>query len=106
MARRRIPIKVEFGGIYFYKNSLIGVQNGTLPQRVVKINLSKDLNKLTNFEILAANNPLMDDLTLGVIEGENFFFNANSQWNLLGKNGEITAPEKLKYPIVMQIKLK
>lgn len=92
-------------GLYFRQNYLIATQNGVNPQRVVKLYLSKDLNKFEKFEILEANNPSFDEITLGTIIGNEFYFIANSQWNTLGDGGKFAAPEKLKELNVLKIKL-
>jgi WD40 repeat protein len=92
-------------GLYFYQNSIIATQNGVNPQRVIKLQLSKDLSKIEKFEILEANNPLFDEITLGTIIGNQFYFIANSQWNALGDGGKLAAPEKLKELNVLKLKL-
>lgn len=92
-------------GLYFYQNSLIATQNGVNPQRAVRMYLSKDLSKVERFEVLEANNPLFDDITLGVLVNREFYFIANSQWELLGESGKFAAPEKLKEVNVLKIKL-
>ncbi|HRH43907.1 MAG TPA: hypothetical protein PKY82_19910 [Pyrinomonadaceae bacterium] len=93
-------------GLYFRQNSLIATQNGVNPQRVIRFVLSKDLNRVERFEILEANNPLFDEVTLGVLSGDQFYFIANSQWNLLGDGGKFAAPEKLTDVNILKIKLK
>jgi len=93
-------------GIYFARNSLIVIQNGVNPQRVGKLVLSKNLDKIESFQIIEANNPLFDDITLGVLAGKQFFVIANSQWDLLGENGQFRTPEKLKDVDVLKISLK
>lgn len=93
-------------GIYFTQNSLIGIQNGVNPQRVIQIFLSKSLDKIEDFKVIEANNPLFDEITLGVLVNKQFYFIANSQWNLLGENGGFSAPEKLKDVNILKIALK
>lgn len=92
-------------GLYFYKNSLIATQNGVNPQRVVRIFLSKDLQRAERLEVLAANNPAFDDITLGLINADQFYFIANSQWNAIGANGQFAKPENLQYAIISKINL-
>lgn len=92
-------------GLYFYQNSLIAVQNGVNPQRLVRMFLSKDLEKVERFEVLEANNPLFDDITLGVLVGKQFYFIANSQWNLLDDGGKFKTLEKLKDAIILKVEL-
>jgi hypothetical protein len=93
-------------GLYFYRNSLIGVQNGVNPQRVVRLFLTKDGEKTARFEILESNNPVFDEPTLGVLRGNEFYFVANSQWNLLGDGGQLKTPEKLQNAQVLKIRLR
>jgi sugar lactone lactonase YvrE len=92
-------------GLYFYKGSLIGIQNGTNPHRVVRMRLSKDYSRIEKFETLEANNPLFDEPTLGVIVKDTFFYIANSQWGAMDKNGQLEADDKLREPVILKIKL-
>ena len=70
-------------GLYLLnRRTLIGVQNGTNPNRIVRMDLSDDGHRITEVSTLAANSPLMSDLTLGVLHDGWLFFNANGQWDL------------------------
>lgn len=92
-------------GLYFRQNSLIAVQNGVNPQRLVRLVLSKDFEKIEKFEVLEANNPAFDDITLGVFTGNQFYFIANSQWESLREGGKFAAPEKLKDVSILKLNL-
>lgn len=92
-------------GLYFYKNSLIATQNGINPQRVVRIYLNSSLEKIEKYSILESNNPCFDEITLGVIEGNDFYYIANSQWGSFDKQGKIFPLEKLKEPEILKTKL-
>ncbi|HKI76943.1 MAG TPA: hypothetical protein VKA26_00210 [Ignavibacteriaceae bacterium] len=92
-------------GLYYYKNSLIATQNGVSPQRIIRIYLNDEMNKVVKWKTLEANNPLFDEITLGVIDNDNFYFIANSQWNSFNKDGTIFPMDKLKKPVVLCIKL-
>jgi len=92
-------------GLYFYKDSLIGVQNGVTPQRVVRVALSQDLKRAARLEVIEANNPVFLEPTLGVIVKDTFYFIANSQWPLVDENGKLAAEDKLQEPVVLKIKL-
>ena len=91
-------------GLYFHKG-LIGVQNGVTPQRVVRVSLSKDLDRVERFEVLEANNPVFLEPTLGVLVKDTFYFIANSQWPLVDESGKLAADDKLQDPVVLKIKL-
>jgi hypothetical protein len=96
---------VGVDGMYFYNGSLIAIQNGTTPHRVVRFKLSKSLDAIENFETLEANNPLFDEPTLGVIVNDTLFYIANSQWGAIDKDGNLSQPEKLAYPLILKLKL-
>ena len=59
---------------------LIATQNGVTPQRVLAIQLSPDCRGIISVTVLAANLPEMEDLSLGAIEEEAYFFVGRSQW--------------------------
>lgn len=92
-------------GLYFYRGGLVAVQNGVNPNRVVRFFLSKDLSRVERFEAVAANQPVFDEPTLGVIVKDQFYFIANSQWGTLDEQGRLAPPEKLKEPVVLKLKL-
>lgn len=92
-------------GLYYYKGSLIGVQNGVNPARLIRLHLNKELSRIERFEIIEANNPLFDEPTLGVLVKDTFFFIANSQWGTIDDEGQLAPPEKLKEPVVLKLKL-
>lgn len=92
-------------GIYFYQNSLIAVQNGINPRRVIKLSLSNAFDKIENFTTLAANKNIMPDPTLATIVNNNFYFFANAQWNNFDRSGNILPLEKFVEPTLVKIKL-
>lgn len=92
-------------GLYFFKGTLLGVQNGVNPQRVVRMSLNKEMTRIVKFETLEANNPVFDEPTLGVIVKDEFYFVANSQWGAIDRTGHLAPDEKLKEPAVLKIKL-
>ncbi|HVG28956.1 MAG TPA: hypothetical protein VM864_04475 [Pyrinomonadaceae bacterium] len=92
-------------GLYAYRGSLVAVQNGTNPARVVRMFLSKDLSRVERFETLEANNPVFDEPTLGVLVRGEFYFVANSQWGAIDERGHLAPDEKLREPVVLKIKL-
>jgi sugar lactone lactonase YvrE len=91
-------------GLYFHKNTLIGVQNGVAPQRIVRLTLSANLDKVERLDVLEANNPVFLEPTLGVLVNDTFYFIANSQWPLVDDNGKLTE-DKLQDPLVLKMNL-
>jgi sugar lactone lactonase YvrE len=92
-------------GLYAYKGSLICVQNGVNPQRVIRLTLNKNLNHFDRFETIEANNPVFDEPTLGVLVKDRFYFIANSQWGAIDQSGRLAPTDKLKEPTILKLKL-
>ncbi len=92
-------------GLYFHQGKLIGVQNGVNPQRVVRFSLSRDNLRLTAAEALEANHADFNEPTLGVLVGQDFYFIANSQYEMVNEKGETPAPEKWREPVVLRLRL-
>ncbi len=91
-------------GLYFYKGSLIATQNGVNPQRVARFYLSKDLKSVERMETLEANHPQHDEITLGMLMKDEFYYIPNSQWWAISDDGKLAPEEKLKEPSVFKFK--
>ncbi|HEX8370065.1 MAG TPA: hypothetical protein VF604_16075 [Pyrinomonadaceae bacterium] len=98
-------VALGIDGLYFHRGKLIGVQNGTNPQRIVRFSLSRDNLRLSQAETLEANHADFNEPTLGVIAGGDFYFIANSQWEMVDEKGETGAPEKWREPVVLRLRL-
>jgi hypothetical protein len=91
-------------GLYFVnERTLVGTQNGTTPNRIIRIGLAPGGLAVSTVDTLLANAPGMGDPTLGVMVGKRFFFNANAQWDLFGDDGKIADPLKLQPAVVLSI---
>ncbi len=90
-------------GIYQYEGSLIAVQNGVNPNRIVRLSISND--KILASETLEANHPDFEEPTLGVLDGEILYFVANSQWNKVNEKAEL-AHDKLRPTVVLKLSLR
>ncbi len=67
-------------GLYLYGDSLIGIQNGTTPQRIVYIGLSDDASEVTKFISMQQNLPEWNEPTHGAVIGDEFRYIATSNW--------------------------
>ena len=91
-------------GLYFVNDrTLIGTQNGTSPNRVIRIRLAPGGLAVSSVETLLANGSGMGDPTLGVVVGKRFFFNGNAQWDQFGEDGKIADPLKLQPAVVLSV---
>ncbi len=96
---------IGIDGLYFYKQSLVAIQNGTNPHRVIRLFLGPKHREIVKSEILEANNPLFDEPTLGVLVKNELYYVANSQWETINKKGELAPDDKLREPVILKLRL-
>lgn len=76
------PKQLTLGGIdgvYAYEGTLVVIQNGMVPRRVMRLRLSGDGRAITGAMALDAGKPEFELPTYGAIGGERLYFVANSQ---------------------------
>lgn len=106
LSKPRTISDANLDGLYFYKNSLIGIQNPDVhPGRVMCYHLSPDGKAITRSEVLEAYNPIFDIPTTGVLIGDSFFFAANPQFDRRREDGSMPPPGELQDIHVVQLKL-
>jgi sugar lactone lactonase YvrE len=76
-------------GLYFHSaRSLIGIQNCVhATGRVMRYNLSPDLESIEGAQVLESYNPRFNGITTGAIVGDQLFFIANPQLRKIGPHG-------------------
>lgn len=85
------PTDAHLGGIdglYLYKGDLIGIQNGTSPQRIVRIDLDKKGLTARKLTVLQQALPEWNEPTHGLIDGDRFIYIATSNWPAYGDDGK------------------
>jgi hypothetical protein len=82
-------------GLYWYKNTLIAVQNSLGSSRIAQFRLSPDGLKVTATTILEYRSPSVTLPTTGAIYGTKFYFMSNTQVDNF-KDGKIVDPAKLE----------
>ncbi|MBI1939283.1 MAG: SMP-30/gluconolactonase/LRE family protein [Ignavibacteriales bacterium] len=91
-------------GLYFYKNTLIAVQN-MYYNRITRFILNDKLDEVIDYEILEAHNPVFNIPTTGAIAGDEFYFIANSQLRNFDAEGKIFPMEKLEDVKILKLGL-
>jgi len=79
LERRPPVVDGSLDGLYFHRGTLVGIQNGVHPGRVVRFVLDPGLGRILRMEVLEAYAPWMDSPTTGAIDGDTFLYLANTQ---------------------------
>jgi sugar lactone lactonase YvrE len=106
LVRLRVAASItDYGidGLYRYGNELVVIQNGIRPHRVAAFQLSEKGLAINSSRILASNLEEFDEPTLGVVQGNDFLFVANSHWNRFDRDNQL--PDELSGPIVLKVPL-
>ncbi len=99
----KVTRRESIDGIYFYKNTLIGLQPDI--KTVQQFILDKDFSKITASKLLEVNHPMMDYPTTGELVADEFYYVANSQFGKFNKDGSLFSMDKLYQPVVLKLKL-
>ncbi len=76
-------------GLYLYRGDLIGVQNGTSPQRIIRLRLDHAGKTAKHLEVLQQNLPEWSEPTNGVIVGDKLVYIATSNWPAYDDKGNL-----------------
>jgi hypothetical protein len=74
-------------GLYWYDGTLVAIQNGMTPHRVMRLALSEDGHVIAKATPLDAGKPELVLPTYGTLAGDALYFVANSQKNAYGAYG-------------------
>jgi hypothetical protein len=105
---RRDGAKVALNGVdglYYMDGSLLLTQNGTSPERIVRVKLDRSQTSVASEEIIERATATLGDPTHGVLTGDGFYYIANSGWDKLDEHGNVKPGEKLSTGIVMRYRL-
>jgi len=91
-------------GLVLAGDSLVGIQNGIRPHKVLRLRLSPDRDRIVDVSTIERGNPHFDEPTLGVVVGKDLYYVANSQWGHVRDDGtldtaRLTKPVILKAPL-------
>ena len=110
--RELIEIKCELevslkgiDGLSYYDNSLIAIQNGVTPARVVRYFLTSTQNQITRTETIDRKHPAFNEPTMGVLVKNNFYYIGNSQWGGYTANHSIKPDDQLQDIAILKVKL-
>lgn len=71
---------------------VIATQNGVLPQRVMLLRISADCDEVEGADLVAANLPGLDDVTLAAVDRDEVVFVGHARWADRGPDGKLALP--------------
>ena len=92
-------------GIYEHEGTLIAIQNGTTPKRVLRIRLNAAKNAIEHVDVLAQNLFGWGEPSLATIHDGFLYYIANSQWDRFDANGGLPPADQLESPRIMRLSL-
>jgi len=92
-------------GLYRVGNTLLAVQNGTTPNRVLRVLLDTAMTRVLDAEVLERAKPAVSDPTHGVLVGDTFYFIAQSGWHRVQNDGTFTPAGAHDAPVVRRLTL-
>jgi sugar lactone lactonase YvrE len=92
-------------GLTYYKNSLIAIQNAIMPMRVTQYFLSSSQDVLTDYKIIDRAHPAFNEPTIGCVDGNNFYYVANSLWSGYTDDQKQKPESELQDVIILKAKL-
>ncbi len=92
-------------GLIFFEDSLIAIQNGIVPHRVIRLDLAPDGLGITRARILEMNHPAFDEPTLGTVAAGTLYFTANNQGHRYYDTKHPFKPEDLQDAVILKLSL-
>jgi sugar lactone lactonase YvrE len=89
-------------GLLWAGGALLGIQNGTEPHRVVRLELEGD--HVASVSVLERAHPRYDEPTLGVVVGDALYYVANSQYAAVCEDGSLDEA-RLREPTILRLPL-
>jgi sugar lactone lactonase YvrE len=106
----RLPVPPDLAlngidGLSYFDGSLVAIQNGIEPNRVIRLDLAPDGKSFTRARILEMNNPAFDEPTLGVVVSGALYFTADSQGERFRDEKHPVKPEEMRDAVVLKLPL-
>jgi hypothetical protein len=93
---------VGLDGLYLTGDSLIGIQNGTEPNRILRLQLNHAQTEITGAEVIEQATERMGDPTHAVVVDGWFYVSSNVGWDKVDDNGKLKDGEKFTPPALLR----
>jgi hypothetical protein len=104
---RHAPELAVYGidGLYLHGQTLIAIQNGTVPERLLLLQLDPSFTQILGWRVALARAPGLGDPTHGMIRDDRFEFISNSGWDRVDDQGRFSQPPAATAPALWSIGL-
>jgi hypothetical protein len=93
-------------GLVWYRGSIVAIQNGVAPARIMRFVLDRTGTRIARAEVLDRNTGIADEPTIGTIAGGEFVYVANSQWEKFTESGARIPARRLTAPVLLSVPLR
>jgi len=93
-------------GLTWEDGSLLAIQNGISPARVLRVRLDAARSRISELEVLDRQPELADEPTLGLLLDGTFYYVANSHWEKYDPAGRLREGARLAGPRILALPLK
>lgn len=93
----------QIDGLYFYRGTLVAVQNARSLMRVAQFTLDGGRERVTGHRTLERNNPHFTVPTTGVLVGDELYYVANTELDALNPEGGLKGTPK--EPVILKVRL-
>ena len=91
-------------GLLLEGNSLIGIQNGVEPERIVRLRLNKQQTAITSAEVIEQKTEHLGESTHVIKIGDWDYVIANVGWDKIEDNGELKLGKKFTAPVLLRFR--
>lgn len=91
-------------GLYLDGDSLVGIQNGTEPERIVRFRLNSAQTEITSSEVIEQSTDRLGDPTHVVGLDGWFYVSANVGWDKVDDHGQLKSGQHFTAPILLRFR--
>jgi sugar lactone lactonase YvrE len=93
-------------GLYRAGDSLLGIQNGSEPERIVRFRMDHEQTEITSAEVIERGSPQVGDATHAVAANGMFYVSANVGWDKVDDHGQLKPGEHFSAPVLLRFPVK
>lgn len=90
-------------GLNVMQGDLVAIQNGTRPQRILRLRPDLAQRQMVQSEVLAMNLSQWSEPTLGTVVGRDFVYVGNSQWDRFDAESKLPPLDELAEPTILRL---